>query len=99
MFEVEVDTQEHLASVWFINSYRLYMALLLGIAKAPRCLSCLRSSVGAEVPLLTNPFMVQVRGKKKKAKLPPTIPVRLLRNVTGYGSKGKKLEFIFLIKF
>ena len=64
------------------------MATLFGAVKAPRCLSCLRNSTKADFPASTNLFQVQIRGKKKKAKLPPTVPVRLLKNTPSYGPKG-----------
>jgi len=44
--------------------------------------------------LSLSPFRTQIRGKKKKVKLPPTINVKLMKDVRGYGRKGKLVSLI-----
>ena len=55
---------------------------------APCCSSCMRSIFQLEPSLFASVFCIQVRGKKKKVKLPPTINVRLLKDTRSYGRKG-----------
>ncbi|EKG20247.1 Ribosomal protein L9/RNase H1 [Macrophomina phaseolina MS6] len=53
----------------------------------PRCTSCARrlADSGSRA---WSPFQQQLRGKKQASKLPQTIPVRLLKDVKGFGRKG-----------
>ncbi|GAB7363580.1 hypothetical protein MBLNU230_g4151t1 [Neophaeotheca triangularis] len=57
----------------------------------PQCSSCLRSyALGgqAEGSMRAGAVTQQVRGKKKVAHAPSTVPVRLLRDVKAFGKKG-----------
>ncbi|KAL6718962.1 Fructose-bisphosphate aldolase 1 [Lecanora helva] len=56
--------------------------------KTALCFSCWRRAIGDDIPQSQFPFQRQLRGKKKSAKRPTTIKVRLLQDITGYGRKG-----------
>ncbi|MCJ1250232.1 hypothetical protein MMC30_007458 [Trapelia coarctata] len=64
------------------------MSQLIRYPRAPQCFSCIRSILTGKSPLALSPFRTQIRGKKKKVKLPLTINVKLLKDVRGYGRKG-----------
>ncbi|KAL8679475.1 MAG: hypothetical protein Q9186_004251 [Xanthomendoza sp. 1 TL-2023] len=64
------------------------MASLLKPVVSPQCLSCLRRLAGIQSAKPTSVFHQQIRGKKKNAKGPHIVNVRLLEDVRGYGRKG-----------
>ncbi|KAK7710431.1 hypothetical protein SLS57_008395 [Botryosphaeria dothidea] len=53
----------------------------------PRCTSCARRVTDSAFRAWS-PFQQQLRGKKQASKLPQTIPVRLLKDVKGFGRKA-----------
>ena len=55
------------------------------------CLQCIRRLAYTDSSYLSNPLRIQVRGKKRLPKS-ETIPVRLLTDVAGYGSKGNPVN-------
>ncbi|KAL8932591.1 MAG: hypothetical protein Q9216_006770 [Gyalolechia sp. 2 TL-2023] len=55
---------------------------------SPQCLGYLRRLAGIPTFSKANPPHIQLRGKKKSAKHPRTITVRLLEDIRGYGRKG-----------
>lgn len=57
----------------------------------PRCTSCVRRVTDSAFRAWS-PFQQQLRGKKQASKLPQTIPVRLLKDVKGFGRKGTPPE-------
>lgn len=59
------------------------------VPRVPFCLQCLRVIALPDVPRLAAPFQQQVRGKKKVAKAPSTIKVKLLEDIKGYGRSGE----------
>ncbi|KAL8695870.1 MAG: hypothetical protein Q9224_003105 [Gallowayella concinna] len=63
------------------------MASLLKPVVSPQCLSCLRRLAGIQSAKPTSVFHQQIRGKKKNAKGPHVVNVRLLEDVRGYGRK------------
>ena len=67
----------------------LNMASILGIARAPRCISCLYRILGAEFFEPVSSFRVQLRGKKKSSRQPATVKAKLLRDIRGWGPKGR----------
>ncbi len=65
------------------------MASFISSLRASQCMSCVRRvQSGAGEPWLAS-AQQQIRGKKKLAKTPSTVTVRLLRDVKGYGKAGK----------
>ena len=67
------------------------MASFIRIPIVPRCLYCLRHNAFSENAISIAPFWQQVRGKKKVAKAPSTIKVKLLEDIKGYGRSGECL--------
>lgn len=65
------------------------LSALIRIPKAPQYQSCFRPvfEVDRYQPVIS-PFRTQVRGKKK-VKAPTTLNVKLLKDIKGYGRKGK----------
>ncbi|KAI4167865.1 MAG: hypothetical protein LQ343_006879 [Gyalolechia ehrenbergii] len=53
-----------------------------------QCLGYLRRLAGIPTSSKTSPFHGQIRGKKKTARQPHIINVRLLEDIRGYGRKG-----------
>lgn len=66
------------------------MAMSATSFRSPLCLSCMRRVVGDDLTQSWYPFHRQLRGKKKTAKRPTTIKVKLLEDIKGYGRKGEK---------
>lgn len=64
------------------------MAALSISARSTLCPSCIRRIAGDDISQLWFPFQRQLRGKKKSAKPPTTINVKLLEDITGFGRKG-----------
>ncbi|KAL2046351.1 hypothetical protein N7G274_001798 [Stereocaulon virgatum] len=64
------------------------MAGLCNSARTPLCLACTRRLVRDDLSQLWSPFFTQIRGKKKTAKRPTTIKVKLLEDIKGYGKQG-----------
>ncbi|MCJ1444269.1 MAG: hypothetical protein MMC23_004770 [Stictis urceolatum] len=61
------------------------MAAAVRLRSGGQCLFCLRGWSAPEIPRLTTPFQTQTRGKKKRSKQPPTVHVKLLHDIPGYG--------------
>ena len=59
------------------------------VPRVPFCLQCFRVSARSDVPKVAAPFQQQLRGKKKVAKAPATIKVKLLEDIKGYGRSGE----------
>ena len=73
------------------------MSALSALPKRPICLNCVRRIAGEDARQSLSPTFVQLRGKKKMAKKPDTINVRLLVNMKGYGRRGKPpSSYLFL---
>lgn len=64
------------------------MTGLMFVSRTPLCLNCLRRTIGDDISQSFFPFHRQLRGKKKTAKRPTTINVKLLQDIPGYGRKG-----------
>ncbi|KAI4270411.1 MAG: hypothetical protein L6R38_007128 [Xanthoria sp. 2 TBL-2021] len=64
------------------------MASLAKPAISSQCLGYLRRLAGIHSARLSPSFHQQVRGKKKNAKGPHVVNVRLLEDIQGYGRKG-----------
>jgi len=64
------------------------MAGRVSYVKRPICLTCWRRLAGEEIPPPSRFSFIQTRGKKKSAKKPTTINVKLLVDMKGYGRKG-----------
>ncbi|KAL8765977.1 MAG: hypothetical protein Q9209_007124 [Squamulea sp. 1 TL-2023] len=64
------------------------MASLYKPTISPQCLSYLRRLAGIHPVKLNPTFHQQIRGKKKNAKGPHVVNVRLLEDIRGYGRKG-----------
>ncbi|MCJ1371449.1 hypothetical protein MMC20_002666 [Loxospora ochrophaea] len=65
------------------------MPIPFGFQRIPRCLSCLRRlGRGAETYGFDFQASRQIRGLKKSAKAPPTVKVKLLKDVKRYGRQG-----------
>lgn len=60
----------------------------LAFARSTLCSSCIHRMVGDDISHLWFPFYRQLRGKKKSAKRPTTINVKLLEDIIGFGRKG-----------
>ena len=60
----------------------------LGFARSTLCSSCIHRIAGDDISHLWFPFYRQLRGKKKSAKRPTTINVKLLEDIIGFGRKG-----------
>ena len=67
------------------------MAALSTSARYTCCSFCIRRIARDDVSQLWFPFYRQLRGKKKSAKRPTTINVKLLEDISGFGGKGKVL--------
>lgn len=67
------------------------MSSIVGILRRPTCVSCLRRLAGEDLIPWVRPSHLQLRGKKRSAKSPETINVKLLVDMKGYGRKGKRL--------
>ena len=65
------------------------MAALSTSARSTLCTTCIRRIAGDDISHLWLPFHRQMRGKKKSAKGPTTINVKLLEDIEGFGQKGK----------
>ena len=52
------------------------------------CLRYLRSCLAEDGILTVRSFQQQRRGKKFVAKVPPTVKVKLLEDIKGYGARG-----------
>ena len=66
------------------------MPIPFGFQRIPRCLSCLRRlGRGAETYGFDFQASRQIRGLKKSAKAPPTVKVKLLKDVKRYGRQGE----------
>ncbi|KAL9632761.1 MAG: hypothetical protein Q9204_003655 [Flavoplaca sp. TL-2023a] len=64
------------------------MTSLAKPAISSQCLRYLRHLAGVQSIKLSPTFHQQIRGKKKNAKGPHTVNVRLLEDIRGYGRKG-----------
>ena len=64
------------------------MASLPKHAISSQCLGYLRRLAGIHAAKLNPSFHQQIRGKKKNAKGPHIVNVRLLEDIRGYGRKG-----------
>ncbi|CAF9942233.1 hypothetical protein IMSHALPRED_003427 [Imshaugia aleurites] len=64
------------------------MATLSISARSSLCASCIRRISWDDISQLWFPFHRQLRGKKKSAKRPTTINVKLLEDIVGFGRKG-----------
>lgn len=64
------------------------MAALSTYARSTLCSSCIRRIASDDISQLWFPFHRQLRGKKKSAKRPTTINVKLLEDIEGFGRKG-----------
>lgn len=74
-----------------LNPAGTIMALPLRSRSIPQCTACLRSYAWASAAETGSPFTAlrqQVRGKKKMAKADGNVPVRLLKDLTGFGKRG-----------
>ena len=67
------------------------MASFIRVPIVPRCVYCLRQNVWSENAKPFTQFGQQIRGKKKVAKAPSTIKVKLLEDIKGYGRNGECL--------
>lgn len=70
---------------------RSSMANLILMPRAHFCLQHLRTNMLANTSRLVTPFHQQLRGKKKVARAPSTIKVKLLEDIKCYGRHGKLL--------
>lgn len=66
------------------------MAALSIPIRSTLCSSCIRRMVGYDISQLWFPSHRQLRGKKKSAKRPTTINVKLLEDIIGFGRKGNQ---------
>lgn len=65
------------------------MAFPLRTRPMPQCAQCLRSYAWAEGSSSSSTALrQQVRGKKKMAKGDGNVPVRLLKDLAGFGKRG-----------
>lgn len=65
------------------------MANLATLSQSPRCLFCLRRIASYDISDLVVPFRRQLRGVKK-GRISTVLNVKLLKDVHGYGPKGKE---------
>ena len=64
------------------------MASLVSSMRAPQCMACVRRVQASVGESWLGSAQQQIRGKKKGAKTPSTVTVKLLRDVKGYGQSG-----------
>ncbi|KAL9612046.1 MAG: hypothetical protein Q9167_003338 [Letrouitia subvulpina] len=64
------------------------MVSLFKFSRSSQCFFCLRRSTGIDVAGVGSIFNRQVRGKKKSARQPVTVKIRLLEDLKGFGRKG-----------
>ncbi|KAL3427971.1 hypothetical protein PVAG01_01480 [Phlyctema vagabunda] len=62
------------------------------ISRGPQCLSCVRQLTGTLRETFSIPGSQQIRGKKKFAKTPAIVAVRLLQHTPTYGRKGSIIQ-------
>lgn len=74
---------------WLSHQSSRAMATFMSPFRLPQCAPCIRRLVSLDISEATFPFHRQLRGKKKTAKLPHTVKVRLLRDIRGYGRQGR----------
>ena len=65
------------------------MAGLPSLRGTSICFACIRRLARDDLSESLFPFQRQLRGKKKTAKRPTTVNVRLLEDIQGYGKKGE----------
>ncbi|KAI4166137.1 MAG: hypothetical protein LQ342_000023 [Letrouitia transgressa] len=64
------------------------MANLSKFPRSPQCFFCLQRCTGIDTGGVGSIFNRQVRGKKKSARQPVTVKIRLLEDLKGFGRKG-----------
>ncbi|RDW94493.1 hypothetical protein BP5796_00256 [Coleophoma crateriformis] len=62
------------------------------VARSPQCLSCLRQITGSLRETFSLAGNHQIRGKKKLAKTPSRVTIKLLKHVPKYGRMGTILQ-------
>ena len=64
------------------------MSALSFLSARPMCLFCMGQAIRDDLAQTPRLSYTQLRGKKKAAKKPTTINVKLLKDIKGYGRKG-----------
>ena len=73
------------------------MANFIRLPTISKCIHCLRESASSDCLRLASPLQRQLRGKKKLARGPDTIKVKLQEDIKGYGRNGVSKSPLFSI--